>query len=596
MSSKTTWRLFLLAAALFAYIFLFEIRQPRNNSRTTQLVFGGLKPTAIGLVEVHLSNQVVRAERTNDVWRLTMPVYPAQGTPIESFLDTLTALEKKFVISPTEVSAQPGKLKDYGLDPPVASVSIAVGSNRNHLYLGARTPIADGIYAQMAGSGEVLVTDSSILKAIPTSPDQWRSPFLAHLAGKAFDHIQIRAAQRLIEFERDPTNQVWRISKPTPGRANNERVLQIIQRLNAARVNQFVTDSLAVDLDRFGLQTPAVELSLSLDTNRVAGFEFGASPTNEPANVYVRRLSATNIVTTGRDLLDALNLAPAEYRDHQLLSAASDQLWIIQVNGTNGFTLARTNNQWAITAPIPIPTDQDLVKGFIRLLLEMDIAEFAKDVPTDADLKQFGLTPPRLSVSLFGQATNTANVTNMLITQLDFGEEKRADAMVYARRSDETPVYLTPDMLRAVPKQSWELRDRRIFSFAPTDVVAITFVANGGEFRMARKGTIWTDQLVENQMIEDFFFRLGRLFARNWSGKGAEKMRELGMSDSGMRIEVELAPELSKTPLKVWFGKPGVRKTIYAATILPGDTEPTSFEFPGEVYDQMAGGFGLKPK
>jgi hypothetical protein len=271
-------------------------------------------------------------------------------------------------------------------------------------------------------------------------------------------------------------------------------------------------------------------------------------------------------------------------------------LWIIQVNGTNGFTLARTNNQWAITAPAPIPTDQDLVKSFIGLLMDMDIAEFAKDVPTDADLKQFGLTPPHFSIGLYGQGTNAASVTNVLLTELDFGEEKRADAMVYARRSDETPVYLTPDMMRAVPKQAWQLRDRRVFNFAPSNVVAITFVANGGELRMTRKGATWTDQLVENQMIEDFFFRLGRLFARNWSGKGAEKMRELGMSDSGMRIEVEVTPDISKTPLKVWFGKPGVRNNIYAATILPGDTEPTSFEFPGDLYVQMAKGFGLKPK
>lgn len=595
MSSKTTWRLFLLAVGLFAYIYFVDTREKKSNARATQLVFGGLQANAIGAVEVHLSNQVVRAEKTNDSWRLTTPLYPAQATPIESFLETLTDLEKKFVISPSEVSAQPGKLKDYGLEPPLLSVSIAIGSNRHHLYLGARTPISDGIYAQMAGSGEVLVTDSAILKAIPTNADQWRSPFLAQLAERQFDHIQIRAAQRVIEFERDATNQVWRISKPTPGRANNERVRQIIQGLNVARVNQFVTDSPGADLERFGLQTPALELSLFLDTNRVSGFEFGASLTNDPGSIYVRRLSAMNIVTTARDLFDLLNLAPTEFRDRQLLSMSRDEFSVIQVNGTNGFTLARTNNQWAITAPAPISTDQDLAKGFISLLLNMDIADFVKDVPTEADLKQFGLTPPQMSIALYGSNTNGASVTNMLLTQLDFGEQKKTDAMIYARRSDEPPVYLTADISMLLPKQSWQLRDRRLFNFAPTNVVAIAFTVGDKSYRIARRATgMWTEQLVENEKIEDFFFRLGRLMTRNWSGKGTQKTRDLGMGESRLRIEVELTPEVSKTPLKVWFGNAAVRNNIYSATILPGDTEPTSFEFPGELYLEMTEGFHLK--
>jgi hypothetical protein len=587
-------RFFILAAALFAYIYIFEIRQPKTNTRSAQLVFGGVQAGAIGVVEIHLSNQVIRAERTNELWRLTTPLYPAQATPIESFLETLTSLEKKYVISPTEVSAQPGKLKDYGLEPPLLSVSITVGSNRHHLYLGARTPLSDGIYAQMAGSGEALVTDGTILQAIPTNADQWRSPFLANLAGKQFDHIQIRAAQRLIEFERDVTNQLWRISKPTPGRANNERVRQIIQRLNTARVNQFVTDSPAADLERYGLQTPALELSLFLDTNRVTGFEFGASPTNDPASIYARLLSTTNVVTTAREILEVLNLPPVEYRDRQLLSIPREQFSVIQVNGTNGFTLMRTNNQWAITAPAPIPTDQDLTQGFIKLLTDMDIADFVKDVPTDADLKQFGLTPAQFSIGIYGASTNGASVTNTLLTQLDFGEQKRADAMVYARRSDETPVYLTADILPFLPKQSWELRDRRIFNFAPTNVVAITFSFQGKPYRFPHKAAGWVDDPLLNAKVEEFIFRLGRVFARKWSGKGPQKMRDFGMSDDRMFIEVEVTPDIAKAPLKLWFGRPAVRGNIYAATILPGDTEGTSFEFPGDLYLLMAEGFSLK--
>ena len=256
MNSKTTWRLFILAIGLFAFIWFKELRGRPAASSAGALVFPKLAASSVTGVEVQTTNYFVKAERTNDTWRLTRPFYPAQSTPIDSFIKAVTSLPRRDVITASEVSAQPGKLKDYGLEPPAAVFTLSQGSNRFSLHLGAPTPLRDQLYATVPGSGEVLVTDASILRVVPPSANDWRSPLLMSLAGRPFDHVQIRVGPRVLEFEYDLTNSVWRISKPTPARANNQRIVDLLRQLQTARVKEFVTDSPTADLERFGLQTP----------------------------------------------------------------------------------------------------------------------------------------------------------------------------------------------------------------------------------------------------------------------------------------------------------------------------------------------------
>jgi hypothetical protein len=592
MNSKTTWRLFFLAIAMFAFIYFIDRKAPQKAAAGKTLIFPKLAANNVTSLEIQTTNMLIKAERTNETWRLTRPFYPAQSTPIDSFVNALTGLPKYDVISASEVSAQPGKLKDYGLEPPTAVFTVSQGTNRYTLQLGAPTPLRDQLYATIPGSGEVLVTDASILRTLPASVNNWRSPMLLDLEATRFDHIQIRSGQRAMEFELDSTNLVWRISKPTPARANNQRIVELLQQLRAARVKQFVTDAPSADLERYGLQTPSLELWFLSDTNRVTGLEFGASPTNDPSGVFVRRLSTTNIVLAGRELLDALSLPAKAYHDPRLISVDPNQLTMIQVKGANPFTLARTNGLWAITEPTPIPADTNLVKAFLTNFLEMTIENFAKDVPTDADLKQFGLAPPRISYALFVARTNSAGgMTNALFTQADFGVVT-ADGLMYARRTDETPVYETPNIAYLLPSAAWQLRDRQIYDFAAKDIVSITIYSGGKTNRVRRGPQGWDNDPIRNAALEATLVNLGELHAHQWVDKGTRRMAMLGFQKDSPMLEVELKPGSPTAPPPISFGKKGVRNNVYAATVLPGDVEPTLFEFPGELYDSLLNAFG----
>ncbi|HUS34077.1 MAG TPA: DUF4340 domain-containing protein, partial [Verrucomicrobiae bacterium] len=479
------------------------------------------------------------------------------------------------------------------LEPPVATFAVTEGTNRYLLHLGNMTALRDQMYATMPGSGEVLVTDASILKALPASVHQWRSPMLLHLDGRPFDHIQIRAGQRVLEFARDVTNAVWRISKPTPARANHQRIVELLQQLQTARVKEFVTDSPTADLEKYGLQTPELELSFALDTNRVTALEFGASPTNDPGSVYVRRLSTTNIVLADRALFDQLSQPSTAFHDPRLISTDPAQITMIHVKGASPFTVARqTNGAWVITEPNPMPADAELMKKFLGNVFQLTIEKFPKDVPTDADLKQFGLVPPRMSYAFYAMRTNAAGAaTNALVTQVDFGGSTD-EALMYARRSDEVPVYLTLDTTYLLPTAPWRLRDRRIFDFAPTNVTAVVLSGGGKTNRVTRGQQGWTADPIVNAALQEVLYNLGQLQARDWVDKGTAAMPRYGLKPDGLMLDVELTPGSPTAPPPIMFGKPAVRNNIYAATVLPGEVEPTFFIFPGELYQSLLNAFG----
>src|SRR5436305_1009006 len=121
MNSKTTWRLLIAAIALFAFIFFVERRNSDQQTTAAKtLIFPKLAASDVTGLEIQTTNILIKAERANDTWRLTRPFYPAQSTPIDSFIAAVATLPKFDVINASEVSAQPGKLKDYGLEPPTA--------------------------------------------------------------------------------------------------------------------------------------------------------------------------------------------------------------------------------------------------------------------------------------------------------------------------------------------------------------------------------------------------------------------------------------------------------------------------------------------
>jgi hypothetical protein len=90
MNSKSTWIWLVIAAALFAFIFVFQ-RLLWPPVMELSRILPDLRPNTVTSVQVIPSGALeIRAVRTNGAWLLAKPVvYPARPAAVEALLAAL---------------------------------------------------------------------------------------------------------------------------------------------------------------------------------------------------------------------------------------------------------------------------------------------------------------------------------------------------------------------------------------------------------------------------------------------------------------------------------------------------------------------------
>jgi hypothetical protein len=602
MNAKTTLWLVVFAGALFAFIFFYE----RHHSTQKQLPPARLLPdfsaAKVSKVQVRRGNQfAVRAQRTNDGWVLDSPlVYPARAGAIDSLLKKLEDLVPQTQLSAEDLSAHNQSAAQFGFADPSAVVVLEHGTDSREIQFGATIPASDLIYVRVVGTTRIHVVKADLLAGLPRTPNDWRDPALLDLNGLKFDRFEIRPPARGFAIQANRTNQNFYLHRSGQiVRADFARLKDLFLTITACRVAQFETDDPHADLERFGLQPPDLEMVLLQGTNEVAVVQFGKSPTNDSTQVYARRLSQTNVVRVSRQLIETLRVPFSEWRDHRLLPLDPETVDTIEVRGEENFLMRRqTNGVFTITGPENLMADSVTVREWLGHLSGLVVTNFVKDGVTDFAV--YGLAKPVRQYSFKTAATNAATpVTNLFIPQLDFGAI--ANQEVFVRRSDEDSVYAIPqkDYLR-MPSAVWQFRDRRVWSFDPTNVIRVTIKQKGQTRQFLRNPeNEWTStagqgDYVNPFSVEETLFRLGQLQAVHWTARGETNRAALGFSEDGHEIILELKGSDKAQTLTLEFGGRSARRSPYAAVKLDGQL--WFFEFPLPLYADVLRDLTIPPK
>lgn len=433
MNSKTTGIWFVIAAALFAFILLWEhhVRGPAAAAN----VLPELNPPAVTSLEIFPAGALeICAARTNSHWQLTKPViYPAQTTAIEMLLGALQKLVPATRISAAELREHQTTETEFGFDNPQFSITVEAGDHSWQLKVGNKTAPGDQVFLRVVGTDGTFVTDTDWLRLLPHSANDWRDTALVD-TGNACDHIVLTNGTKAIELQCDATNHLWRMLRPLQARADGESITEALEKLYAARVSQFVTDDPKADWTAFGLQPADLDLWLDRGTNFVAAIHIGKPLTNDATQVFARRERWSAIVTTAREPLSFWHGAVNDFRDPRLLELTTP-VAEVEVRGRNSFTLQRHgSNDWAVAGE-KFPADAENVQLFIKLLAGFRVVEFVKDVVTRPDWQAYGLAAPVRQIIL----RSTVGDTNAVIAQLLFGAMQTNE--IFVRRADEDFIY-----------------------------------------------------------------------------------------------------------------------------------------------------------
>jgi hypothetical protein len=584
MNSKTTGIWFVIAAALLAFIFVFEHYLRPVVARPAPLL-PNLRPAAVTSVQVFPAG--VSADRTNGGWILTKPVsYPAQAAAIEALLDALQKLAPA-KMSAAELREHKNSETEFGFENRQATLVIAAGDQSWQLKVGNKTAPGDQVYLQVVGVDGAFVADAGWLNLIPHSGDEWRDTALVNAGQNDFDWIVLTNGAKVIELRRDPTNRLWRMIRPLPARADTDHINDALQRLASASVTRFITDDPKADLTAFGLQPADLDLWLGRGTNLVAAIHVGKSPTNDATQVYAKREGWNTVVTTAREPLAPWRGAVNDFRDSRLFELTAPVVEI-EVRGENNFILREQgSNDWKIVGE-KFPADAGSVQLFIKTLAGLRIAEFVKDVVTAPDLTAYGLAAPQREIILRSKAGDT----NAVIAELDFGAVQTNE--IFVQRPDENFIYAIPwqDFHLAFPEGDWQFRDRHIWDFKVDDVAQITIHQGGKTRQLVHNGpgkwslAAGSQGLIEGKYIDQTVEQFHQLTAVGWIGRNLAEsdMIQMGFKPDNLQITAELKDGKKFT---VDFGAPTVDfgahdNGVLAAVTLDG--ERWAFEFPPVLY------------
>ena len=150
MNPRTTGILFLIAAALGAFVWFYEIRGEagRKDAETAaKRLFPGIEASAVEQIELTTSDgQRARLERQAGDWRVSLPLAaPADGFVADAIAAALTQLGSEAVY------AEPQPLAVYGLDDAGRDLRFRAGGADHVLRLGHKTPIGGNVYACVEG-------------------------------------------------------------------------------------------------------------------------------------------------------------------------------------------------------------------------------------------------------------------------------------------------------------------------------------------------------------------------------------------------------------------------------------------------------------
>ncbi len=586
MNSKTTGIWFTIAAALFALIYIFQ-HFLRPAAAESSNILPELRPAAVTSVQVFPSGALeIRADRTNGGWRLVEPIiYPAQSAAIEALLDALQKLTAATRISAAELRGHHDADTEFGFETPGISIVIETDGQRRQLKVGNKTSPGDQVFLRVVGMDGAFVADADWLKLIRPAND-WRDTALVGANNSGLDWIVLTNGTKVIELRQDATNHLWRMIRPFPARADTERITDALQRLQAARVTQFVTDD-ARDLTAYGLQPADLDLWLGRGTNFIGAVHVGKNLTNDSTQVFVKREAWNAIMTTAREPLLPWRGSVNDFRDSHLLELVAP-VAEIELRGRDNFTnftlQRKGSNDWQIAGE-KFPGDAENVQLFIKTLAGLRVAAesgFVNNVVTAPDLPAYGLAAPVCQIIL----RSVAGDTNSTMVHLSFGTNQ--NNQVFVRRADEDFVYaITTNDFNLLPEAGWEFRDRHIWNFTEGEVAQITLHQGGKTRQMIRTGlNKWSlaagsQGVIIPAAIEETAHRLGELTAYGWwLGRNANEPEQYGWNTNNLQITVELKNGEKHT---VDFGaeSPQANTAVAAVTL---DGERWAFVFPPVLY------------
>lgn len=416
MNPRTTGILLLVAAALVAFLYLYELGGEEARLEAEQRakrLFRGIEPSDLRWIELRTRDgEDARLEQQDGEWRLVAPLDFPADTAAERMADTLASLGHEAQIE------SPRPDDEYGLDEVSARVvRFGVGDETRELRLGAKTPVGANVYARTGEAPEVYTVASHTAQAFDHSLLDLREKRVLD-----FDPTSVRGLEahwpggRVVLARRDaPADDAaeeagdevaaeseWRLTSPLEARADADAVERLLTTLSFLRADAFA--DAPSEAQRALLEPPDFAVTLERNDAQGGPLELAISRPDDGAHRWVRAAGDV-LFRIPADRIEDFPRETVAYRQRRLASFSA-----LDAQQIDFFFQDEAGDPVAITGERREGGWSSRPESFAAGKLSAAVAELARleadDIVAESmgpeELDALGLAPPEAVITVLG--------------------------------------------------------------------------------------------------------------------------------------------------------------------------------------------------
>ncbi|HUN82630.1 MAG TPA: DUF4340 domain-containing protein, partial [Phycisphaerae bacterium] len=346
---------------------------------------------------------------------------PAEFAAVDDLLKALKDLKA--------TGFEPAELPNFGFSKPrsIVEVSCEGKMEPERITIGDATPSKTGAYVRNDREGFVAVVKAEAVNALVVQPIDFLSREMMRFNREMASRLDLVFPKYTVTAQKE--GATWRLLSPVQGVAESGAVSALLNDLTMLRGRRVV--GRAGDAKRFGLESPTVKISVSVDNPPRPKATPSTQPTSGPTPPELESVPPTVLTASltrigdktyamteggkviceidGKVLDDAL----AELLETKLASIDPAQASKLIYSGTENFSFEKSGDGWKLAGEPSFSVDPAKITEVFTTLSGLKAKEFTRY--TGAKLAEFGLNAPATTIT--AQTSDLNSTTLRLSTQ-----------------------------------------------------------------------------------------------------------------------------------------------------------------------------------
>lgn len=444
MNPRTTGILFLIAAAIAAFIYFYEIegQDARDQAEAdAKRLFDGVDADAITEIDLTTSDaKLVHLVRDGDGWHLAQPlVFPADEFAVDAIAAALSGLSSERELGDPQAPSV------YGFDRDGGALTFRVTRGDAHteytVRIGKSSPVGGNTYVSVVGDDTVHLVKSFSVNSFQKSLHDLRRKRIADFDTSAIDRIEVDLGEDRVVAER--SDGAWALVEPRREAADQETVDGLLSTLSFLRAEHFIDQP--TDAEFAGLTPPAFHARLvGRGSDPVVDLELSIGRRTERGKRLVRAGLPTLFQIPSEQMLE-LPQTLFEFRFRTLAEFDSWDAQRMEILFQDGETLAitatKTDGSWSSE---PETIDPEKLRTLGMRLSNLRAVGILAESMGEGERAELDLAPPKVTYRVFGKADADAaedgEETEVLLAEVFIGAFKGSDGIV-AQSAGNTRIF-----------------------------------------------------------------------------------------------------------------------------------------------------------